>query len=168
MTFRQRVEAAFAARVLPTQVVPPEAYLQFDSDVEDALWFSGRDWRTLTWQNWRDRYCAVTFFGPQAFAYFLPSLLCLSAENPTENLLAADSVIYWLDRSPTTDAFEDPSLGRFANLTVEEFDCLEEWLVILCEYPGYRGVGISDGGPGDKLGRAIDTVTLLRDNLQKP
>jgi hypothetical protein len=75
VTFRQKVEQAFAARTLPTEVVPPEAYLQFDSDVEDALWFSRRDWHDLTWQNWRDRYVAITYFSPQPS----PITPCLTA-----------------------------------------------------------------------------------------
>lgn len=166
MTFREKVERAFASRSLPTEVVPPKAYLQFDSDVEDALWFSGRDWRSLTWENWRDRYVAITYFSPEAFPYYLQSLLCLTAENPTDNLLAADGIISELDRSPTIDGWGEPFLSRFTALNLEELDCLEEWLVALCESPAYRGYGISSGGPGDRLGRAIDTVTLLQNNLR--
>ena len=166
MTFREKVTRAFAYRVLPAEVVPPEAYLQFDSDVEDALWFSGRDWRTLSWENWRDRYVAITYFSPEAFPYYLQSILCLTAENPNDSLLAADSIISELDRSPTTKGWGEPFLSRFTALNIEELDCLEEWLVILCESSAYRGYGISADGPGDKLGRAIDTVSLLKNNLR--
>lgn len=162
MTFRQKVERAFAHRSLPTEVVAPESYLQFDSDVEDALWFTGRDWRDLTWDNWRDRYDAIFHISPAALPYYLQSILCLTAENPSDNLLAADAIIHTLDRSPTTEGWDEFFRRRFTLLTSKELDCLEEWLLTLCDSPAYRSYGIASGGPGDTFGRAIDTITLLK------
>ncbi|HET8823509.1 MAG TPA: hypothetical protein VFM77_00145, partial [Terriglobales bacterium] len=71
MTLAEKIEHVFSSRTRPAQVVPDQV-LQFDSDVEEALWFSGRDWRDLTWQDWQEHSCAFYFFRPEAFAYYLP------------------------------------------------------------------------------------------------
>ena len=130
MTFREKVVHTFAHRAVPTVAVAPAAYKQFDSDVEEALWFANRDWRSITWNDWRDRY--------------------------------ADAVIHALDRSPNTEGWDESFRGRYTHLIPAELGCLEEWLLILCEYPAYRSYGNASGGPGDTFGRAIDTITLLK------
>jgi hypothetical protein len=168
MTFRQKVTAAFAHRTIPTEVLAPSAHRQCGSDVEETLWFTGRDWRTLTWTDWRDRYDAIFFLSPEAFAYYLQSLLCLTAENPADSLLAAEAVIHALDRSPTTDGWDDFFRPRYTTLTPAELDCLEHWLLLLCESPAYRSYGAAQGGPGDTFGRATDTVSLLKAQLIRP
>jgi hypothetical protein len=165
VTFREKVETAFSGRVIPSQVVSADAYRQFDSDVEETVWFTGRNWRDITWQDWRTRYVAITFFNPEAFAYYLQSLLRLTAQNPNENLLSAESVILQLDRSPSTEGWDDYFRARYTVLSSQELDCLEEWLVILCESAAYRGYGSAHGGPGDRLGRCLDTLTLVRNEL---
>ena len=162
MTFREKVTHAFAHRCLPAEVLAPKSCRQCDSDVQETLWFTGRDWSSLTWNDWRDRYDAIFFLSAEAFAYNLQSLLCLTAENPADSLLAAEAVISPLDRSPNTDGWDDFFRSRYTALTPPELDCLEEWLLILCESPAYRSYGAAQDGPGDTLGRAIDTITLLR------
>src|SRR5258707_3372556 len=95
-----KIECVFSSRPKPAQVRLADEVFQLDSDVEEALWFSGRDWHELTWQSWQAHSCAIFFFDPEAFAYYLPSVLLLSAQNPSESLNAADSLISRLDRSP--------------------------------------------------------------------
>lgn len=167
MTFRDNLTRAFAHRAIPIDVVQPDAYLQFDSDVEETLWFTGRDWRSITWNDWRDRYGAIFFLSDQAFAYYVQSLLCVTVEKPTDSLLAAEAVINALDRSPTTDGWDAYFRGRYTALTPAELDCLENWLVALCEYPAYRSYGAAQGGSGDRFGRAMDTISLIREELMR-
>jgi hypothetical protein len=95
-----KIERVFSSRPMPAQVRLADGVLQLDSDVEEALWFSGRDWHELTWQDWQGHSCAIFFFDPEAFAYYLPSVLLLSAQNPSDSLMAADSLINQLDCSP--------------------------------------------------------------------
>lgn len=168
MTFREQVTAAFAHRSIPAEVLTPATHRQCDSDLEETLWFTGRDWRTLTWNDWRDRYDGIFFLSTEAFAYYLQSLLCLTAENPSDSLLAAEAVIHTLDRSPNSDGWDDFFRPRYTALTAAELDCVEEWLLLLCESAAYRSYGAAAGGPGDTFGRAIDTVSLLKAQLQRP
>jgi len=91
MKLAATIEHVFSSRAKPAQVRLADEVIQLDDDVEDALWFSGRDWHELTWQNWQEHSDAIFFFDPEAFAYYLPSILLLSAQNPNESLNVAHS-----------------------------------------------------------------------------
>jgi hypothetical protein len=96
----ERIERVFSTRLKLAQVRLADEVIQLDDDEEDALWFSGRDWHEITWQNWQEHSDAIFFFDPEPFVYYLPSILLLSAQNPNESLNAGDSLIGELDRTP--------------------------------------------------------------------
>jgi hypothetical protein len=48
MDLLEKIERAFAARTKPAQVRLGDEVVQLDSDLEEALWFSGRDWHKLS------------------------------------------------------------------------------------------------------------------------
>jgi hypothetical protein len=163
----ERIERVFSTRPKLAQVRLADEVIQLDDDEEDALWFSGRDWHELTWQNWQEHSDAIFFFDPEAFAYYLPSILLLSAQNPNESLNAADSLIGELDPTPDPEAWSEAFVSRFLELNLAELDTLTEWLLQVCEYIPYRGSGIAASGPGDTIGRAFDTVHLLRKEVER-
>ena len=167
MDLSEKIERAFAARTKPPQVRLGEEVVQLDSDLEEALWFSGRDWHELTWQNWQEHSCAIFFFDPEAFAYYLPSMLLLAAENPSESLSAADSLINQLDRTPDVEGWTEGFTSRFLELNPAELNVLKEWLLHVCEYAPYKGWGTAASGPGDTFGRAYDTVDLLQKESER-
>jgi hypothetical protein len=80
----EKIESAFSSRAKPAQVRLADGVFQLDFEVEEALWFSGRDWHELTWQDWQEHSSAIYFFDSEAFAYYLPSVLLLSAQRPSE------------------------------------------------------------------------------------
>jgi|SRR5215470_5922983 len=166
MTLNDKVERIFSSRPKPTQVID-DGVLKLDSDVEEALWFFGRDWRELTWQDWQAHSAAIYFFCPEAFAYYLPSVLRLSAQNPSEELMAADSLISQLDCSPEPEGWPEGIASRFLGLNAAELDVLKEWLLQVCEYVPYRRWGIAGSGPGDTFGRAFDTLDLLQKEVER-
>jgi hypothetical protein len=92
MELTEKIKTAFAWRVKPTEVVEPEQYIQFDSDVQEALWFTGRDWHDIIWCDWQEHPVALGFFSRDAFAYYLPSVLLLSLQRPQEELVSASSI----------------------------------------------------------------------------
>jgi hypothetical protein len=81
----EKIESAFSSRAKPAQVRLADGVFQLDFEVEEALWFSGRDWHELTWQDWQEHSSAI-YFDSEAFAYYLPSVLLLSAQRPSEEL----------------------------------------------------------------------------------
>jgi hypothetical protein len=167
MDLAEKIERVFAARSKPAHVRVADGVLQLDSDVEDALWFSGRDWHEITWQHWQKYFSAIFFFDPEAFAYYLPSILMLSAQSPNEPLTAADSLIDYLDCSPDVGGWTLGFASRFLELTAPELDVLKEWLLQVCEYAPYKRWGIAASGPGDTFGRAYDTVDLLQREVER-
>ncbi len=166
MNLAEKIERAFGLRPKPARVILVDEILQFDSDVEEALWFSGRNWHDLTWQDWEEHRSAIFFFAPDAFAYYLPSVLILSVQNPALSLDAADSLVGELDRSPSVEGWHESFTNRFFALQLEELDVLKEWLLQVCEYVPYQRWGLAASGPGDTFGRAFDTIELLQKEIE--
>src|SRR5579864_4295114 len=93
MTLSERIERAFEHREMPDSVVDMTNRFQIDSDVEEALWFTGRDWHSITWDDWQKHPVATTFFSKEALGYYLPRVLVLSLQRPQEALNPAESLI---------------------------------------------------------------------------
>ena len=147
---------------MPSKVIEDIPPGHMDSDYEDALSFAGRDWRGITSDDWRRHSCAVNFLSPEAFRYYLPSLLTLTVKDPANYPdLAFESLISFLDCTPDPEYWTVGMAIRFSQLTLEELEVMKEWLVFACENLPQSGVGISAKGPGDRLGRAFDTIALL-------
>jgi len=163
-----KIAAAFAHRRIPAEVVEMEGRFHVDSDVEKAPWFAGRDWRTITRDDWQQRYSAVFFLSPEAFAYYLPSLLIVTVQNPRSYPeLAVDSFIGLLDHTPAMEFLDAHLIDRFLGLTDAEFDAIKEWLLFVCENVPFGAWGSAASGPGEIFGRAFDTVTLLQEEARR-
>ncbi|SRR5258708_37068099 len=163
MTLQEKIESAFAHRRMPAEVIEPEQYIQFDSDVEEALWFAGRDWREITVKDWQQRSSAAIFLSREAFPYYLPSLLILTIQNPNSYPeMAVDSIIFALDRSPNVEGWDEGLTRRFLGLKAEEFEAIKEWLLFVCENVPHFSYGDAASGPGETFGRAFDTIDLLQ------
>ena len=154
------ISNAFASNVMPAEAIHRESVVQFDSDVEDALWFSGRDWREITVADWRDHMSAFTFMSNEAAAYYLPSLLILSAQNPKESINSLDSLIYELDCTPELGIRDERIRARFLGLPNEAYEAIKEWLLFMSENAPDLGYGTS--GPGDRFGRIFEVIDLIQ------
>src|SRR5262245_37188551 len=128
MTLAEKIERVFAHRAKPDAVVDMTNRFQIDSDVEEALWFTAREWHSITWDDWLEHSSAIYFFDSEAFAYYLPSLLLLSAQRPSEELMTADSLISQLDCSPDPEGWPEGLATRFLELNWIELQVLKEWL----------------------------------------
>jgi hypothetical protein len=120
-----QIEAAFAHRQRPELLTERPVD---DSDYEDAIWFRGRDWREIRWEDWEHNFSAFFAFTPEAFVYFLPSILTLSVCNPNDILLVATSL-----ESVLANGLADPNNGpflrsRLSRLAEREYDAIFLWL----------------------------------------
>jgi hypothetical protein len=151
MRFALKIEAAFENRKLPNFTTEQAAFTT--PEQRDAMWFHGRDWRDLTRTDWEGRSDAFYSFSPEAFVYYLPSILKISSERPEEPFPPADSMLCILDRSPVVDNWDEFLISRMSRLTFSEYATISEWLIRLLEnnFP-YDQAGIS---------RAFDTIQLL-------
>src|SRR5260370_41762534 len=138
-----KIECVFSSRPKPAQVRLADEVFQLDFEVEEALWFSGRDWHEITWQDWQVHSSGIYFFDPEAFAYYLPSVLLPSAQHPSEELMAAYSLISVLDCIPAPDGWPEGFSSRFLGLNRAELDILKEWLIPVCEYAACSGSGLA-------------------------
>jgi hypothetical protein len=168
MTLQEKIEKVFAHRQLPAEVVNMEGRFQIDSDIEDGLWFKGRDWHELTREDWHRRHWGFYFLSPDAFAYYLPSLLTLTILNPRDYPgLAVDSFLSELDRSSGAENLDKPLIDRYSVLNNEEFNAIKEWLLFACESFPQVFHGCAASGPGDGYGRVFDTLDLLQKQAER-
>jgi hypothetical protein len=151
MTFEDKVRRAFGHRPFPQTTVSFRGVIT--PEQQDALWFAGRDWRTLSEEDWGDHPDAVFTFTKEAFRYYLPSILLLTA-NGKRSLLAADAIIRTLDRSPTISYWDEFLKSRLVGLSDEEYEVIQEWLLSL------SGKVYVD--EENSLERAYETVHLLQ------
>ena len=156
MDLTSRIERAFAHRQKPKVVVVLHG--RADGDDEDALWFADRDWREISSKNWNDHYSACFRFTPEAYRYYLPSILSHVARNPEAALLAADALLGILDRSPNIDWWDQFLLDRLFGLKDEEYDAIKDWLLMLSGRRNFNE---------DTLTRAFETVDLLQRETEK-
>ena len=164
----ERIERAFGHRSLPAKVIEVEGRVQIDSDIDDALWFQGRDWHDLTIEDWRQRHLGFGHMSPEGFAYYLPSVLTLTLRKPEQYPdLAVQSFLWQLDCSPGVDNLDPPVCQRYLEFTEEEFEAFKQWMLWACENVPHVFYGAASGGPGDGFGRALDTLILLQAEAEK-
>ena len=145
------IKEAFAHRGRPARVVPKG---HADThEYKDASHFSGRDWESVVTTEWAQYSDAIYAFTPEAFCYFLPSILCAGPKDKHPELLVNDIILGILDRSPTVAYWDQFFIERWPLLTQRECQCAQDWTLWLSE----ANVGISD----DSLTRAYETLDIL-------
>lgn len=165
MGLAEVIEKAFAGREMPETLTDSDCTAPIDPDVEDTLWFSGRNWREIAWNDWKKRSIALCFFTREALAYWLPSVLLISLKRPNEYLSAAGDLIKTfgsLDWTPSPDHWNDYFRARFVGLRKEEYEAIKNWLQFMKSLEIYRKHINIKPGPGDIFERAIETVSLAQ------
>lgn len=157
VTLLRQIEQAFGDRPKPSKLV--EERVPVTPEQRDALWFGGRDWRDVTWSDWESHRDAVYAFMPEAFAYYLPSILALSYGHPDQWFAPADGLLQVLNRSPVVEYWDAFITTRLVGLRAAEYEVLKEWLLSLS--------GHKDSDTEDALSRAFDTVNLLQKETER-
>ena len=165
MGLAELIEKAFAGREMPAKLTNSDCSDRLDTDIEDTLWFSGRNWREITWNDWKKRDVALSFFTQDALAYWIQSVLLLSLQRPGEYLSAAGYLIREfgsLGWAPSPDHWKDYFRERFVGLRSEEYEAIKEWLLFMSTLETYRKYLNWNPGPGDIFERALETVSLAQ------
>ena len=149
---RQQISSAFSRRQRPARVTDVAVC---SSLRDDALHFKGKDWESVTELDWIEYGDAFFGFSPDAFTYFLPSILALSANR---SLSAADALITALDTSADPDIWPEWFAQRFGLLTLDELGVLKDWAASY--------LADADQGEGSAFARVRDTVVMLELRLQ--
>lgn len=151
MTLQAEVERAFAHRERPSKLI--ESCFPVTPEQRDALWFTDRDWRAIGWQDWERHADAFYAFVPQAFVYYLPSILIGIASAPGGQLQVADALLGVLNRSPEVYHWDAFITKRLLGLEPAEYEVMKAWVVSLS--------GLPSALDEDDLTRAYETVDLL-------
>ena len=165
MRLAEVIDKAFMGRQMPDKLTDSDCSDTADSDVTDILWFSGRNWREITWNDWNKHDTALSFFTQDALAYLLPSVLLLSLQRPDEYLSSAGYLIKtfgsrnWV---PSPEYWKDYFRARFVGLRTEEYEAIKEWLLFIRNLEIYRKHINIKPGPGDIFERALETVGLAQ------
>jgi len=157
MTIKAQAEKAFGRRHVPKNLV--ERRSPVTPEQRDAMWFAGKKWQEITREDWEIHADAFFAFLPEAFVYYLPSIVVLSAEMPTQPMLVAGSLLRVLDRDPEVyhwDAFIQP---RLVGLEHPEYEVLKAWVL------AFSNTGVY--GSEDTIVRAYETVELLQKETQR-
>jgi len=121
MDYRAILEDAFGHRLKPDRVTERS---ESDPDYADAMAFCGLDWREVGKVKWREHSWAYSSFTPDAWAFYLPSLL-LTAPQLGDNNLAFSALVSDLDRSPVREYWDEFFLPRFGSLSSLECKALQ-------------------------------------------
>jgi len=157
MNVQQQIDEAFAHRVRPTKLIGGGT--PTTPEQADALWFEGRDWRSITRADWESHPDALFTFAPEALAYYLPSLLKTTMDSEGQWLQAADSLIGALDRSPRVEFWDAFLSKRMVGLKPAEYEAIQAWLLSLS--------GLNEAWEEDALTRAYETVELLQQETER-
>lgn len=156
MSALDKIERAFSRRSMPTNFVQVKEPIT--PEQKDALRLAGRDWHDLTWDDWSRNPDAIYAFTPEAFTYYLPSVLSVTAINRDRWLSVADALLQMLDRSPEVYQWDLFMTKRLLGLQPEEYEVIKEWLLSLsgCCF-------VSE----DALVRSFETVDLLERETER-
>lgn len=152
MTIEKKIEAAFSHRNVPDVCVTLGETLT--PEIGDALQFQHRRWTDISWRDWDSYPDAFFSLNPNAFQYYLPSLLVGVLQHEHQNFVALHSLVGVLDRSPEPAFWDTFLTSRFLGLYVCEIEVIQEWFVILAE----RVTFFSD----ETILRCIETLELIR------
>jgi hypothetical protein len=157
------IEQAFAAREMPENLTNSDCTDTLDTDIQDTLWFSGRNWREITWDDWKKRNVALCFFTRDALAYWLPSVLLLSLQRPDEYMSSAGYLIRTFGSTgwaPSPVHWKHYFRERFVGLRTGEYEAIKKWLLFMSQLDTYRRS--RPRGPGDIFERALETISVAQ------
>lgn len=153
----RRLETAFGARVEPERLWSSD---HVPEDVSEVQSFRNLDWSTLSVDHLARNHSALYFFSPEAFRFFLPRVLASGLREGRTDILAYDSIVGSLDRSPRTDYWDDGFRERWEPLSAVECSAVQEWLLWLQREDG-------ESYPENAFDRAFDTLTSLSDRANE-
>ena len=119
------IERAFNHRKPPDRVRD-----ESDRKEADADFFSGRQWKWISIDDWNTHSDAIFEFNTEAFCYFLPSIMILSMSNMHPNV-TLNSLIGFFDADYDCDMWTDYMKNRTRALSYEELSALNQWVYYL-------------------------------------
>lgn len=150
------IRTAFADRQKPKTLT--ESASLSKHELEDVIFFQGKDWGTLSGDDIQPHHEAIFWFSPEAFCYYLPGLLSAGIKENRPDLLVFDSIINMLDRSADPYLWDEFFMHRWPLLNKEECSALKAWVFWLEQSNDYFQFS-------DSCARAVETLDLLEEGV---
>lgn len=132
-----------------------------DSEIKELDNFNNKEWQDLDKAFWAENFSSIHLLSPEAFCYFLPSLLTIVVEEQEYYLLAFDAVLSDLDRSPNYLYWNDYFKDRWTKFTPLELETIEHVILFLSNCSDFKP------DHANTLERAYNTLVLLKKYSQK-
>lgn len=122
--------------------LPPPTNLVGKHNIAPNDWldigaFEGRNWWDLCAEDWNSNMDAIFEFSPEAFVYYLPSLVHLSIINPTSNITSVGALLLFLDTYAPSQYRNEFFNDRLSRLSNEQVAIIKKWVIHLLEYPQF-------------------------------
>ncbi|WP_425218905.1 DUF6714 family protein [Ralstonia solanacearum] len=144
LSVAKEIRAAFGARCRPSRAIASSELTEDELAALDEI--MALDWRETNASRWEKLADVVSWLSPEGFCYYLPGILISTLEEQCPNLIAACSVLFMLDRTPTIEMWDEFFLERWSRFTVGELEVIATWINWISE----------------KGGTALDDVSLTR------
>ncbi len=118
------------------------------------------NWQDVTVSVWEAHSDAISLLSPEAFCYYLPGLLDASVRERQPHMIAAMTVLFMLDRTPTEELWDTHFSKRWTLLTIDELAAVEMWVEWLSSI---ENLAVDELG----LTRALVNLELLKEKKEQ-
>jgi len=126
-----------------------------EEEFQEVIFFQDKSWSMVTCEQFESHHESIYWFTPDAFQYYLLSMIYAGVKEQKTDLLVYDSIINMLDRSPKPEYWDNFFIERWTLFTYKEYEIIQEWLLWLTSFDNL----IYDD---DSLSRSFETLELLK------
>lgn len=149
----ERIENAFRNRKLPKDIHENPFIDSFE--LEQANQLASYNWEQIDCDLLEEYFDIFPLLTPEAFVYYIPSVIKASLVENEVNLLIIDSFLNMLDRSPDWKNWDEFFIERWPLLTEAEYDVFTDWLL-------WMKCKLHESYYKEKISRSIDTIKLVK------
>ncbi len=153
MTLLNKIERSFKKRKKPLEFIGSDELSKDEyNDLNEFIKIHPND---MTADDLEEHYEIIFWLSSEAFIYYLPFILCTGVKVEEPNLLINHSIIGMLDRSSDPSLWDDFFIKRWALLSNEEYDAVQEWILWLSSFDN---TSYSESS----LSRSFDILEVLK------
>lgn len=154
MTLESSIEKAFENEIPLDWICSVTCYSS--SEYDELKHFDGLTWPDIGISDIEGRESVWNLFPPRVFRYYLPALIKTTVLRNRGDLLAIDSIIQYLNRSPNPAHWNDHFKERWVGFSAEQYSVIADWILwLFTEYPDTSLFS-------NTFDRCVDTLTLLK------
>ena len=147
------ISDAFSWRKRPNLMTTSNELTKHEED--SLLKIFDLDANDISADDWENEFDILTLLSPDAFCYYLSSILRVSVKENELNLIVVFNLVTMLNRSPNEDWWELSFLERWSLLTENELDAIGNWFYWMLDF---QSRSISD----EMIEKTLETLQILK------